>query len=76
MVGDGGKYVEAMPDVQLLLPPFDELDVKRGAVAGCASRRCSPACAANPRLDVDAFCAAVLAVCRLMMNAEIKGVES
>ncbi len=23
LVGDGGKYVEAMPDAQVLLPPFD-----------------------------------------------------
>ncbi len=29
VVGDGGKYVEAMPDAALLLPPFDEDDVRR-----------------------------------------------
>src|SRR5262249_4243527 len=27
MVGDGGKYVEAMPDVAVLLPPFSREDV-------------------------------------------------
>lgn len=27
MVGDGGKYVEAMPDIALLLPPFSAEDV-------------------------------------------------
>ena len=28
LVGDGGRYVEAMPDVRLLLPPFTREDVR------------------------------------------------
>src|SRR5256885_8869571 len=28
VVGDGGKYVEALPDTQLLLPPFTADDVR------------------------------------------------
>ena len=28
VVGEGGKYVEAMPDLQLLIPPFTAADVK------------------------------------------------
>jgi acetate---CoA ligase (ADP-forming) len=28
LIGDGGKYVEALPDVQLLLPPFSEGDAR------------------------------------------------
>ena len=29
VVGDGGKYVEALPDAQVLLPPFSYADVER-----------------------------------------------
>jgi acetate---CoA ligase (ADP-forming) len=28
MIGDGGKYVEALPDIELLLPPFSEGDAR------------------------------------------------
>lgn len=28
MIGDGGKYVEALPDIELLLPPFSEAEAK------------------------------------------------
>ena len=28
IVGDGGKYVEAMPDAHMLLPPFSTADVR------------------------------------------------
>lgn len=69
LVGDGGKYVEAMPDVQVLLSPFSDSEVK----AALAKLRIAPLLAGvrgEPALDVDAFCAAVLAVCRLMMNPE------
>ena len=37
-LGDGGKYVEAMPDVRLLLPPFTVDD----AMAALRSLRCWP----------------------------------
>jgi len=69
LVGDGGKYVEAMPDVQVLLSPFNDSEVK----AALARLRIAPLLAGvrgEPALDVDAFCTAVLAVCRLMMNPE------
>jgi acyl-CoA synthetase (NDP forming) len=69
LVGDGGKYVEAMPDVQVLLSPFNDSEVK----AALARLRIAPLLTGvrgEPALDVDAFCAAVLAVCRLMMNPE------
>jgi hypothetical protein len=58
-----------MPDVQVLLSPFSDSEVK----AALARLRIAPLLAgvrAEPALDVDAFCAAVLAVCRLMMNRE------
>jgi len=28
MIGDGGKYVEALPDIELLLPPFSEAEAR------------------------------------------------
>ena len=34
VVGEGGKYVEAMPDLKLLLPPFD---AKMSSVRCCRS---------------------------------------
>jgi acyl-CoA synthetase (NDP forming) len=69
LVGDGGKYVEAMPDVQVLLSPFNDSEVK----AALARLRIAPLLTGvrgEPALDVDAFCTTVLAVCRLMMNPE------
>ncbi|HVY06446.1 MAG TPA: acetate--CoA ligase family protein [Burkholderiales bacterium] len=68
LVGDGGKYVEAMPDVQLLVSPFDEADVAEAL----RRLRIAPLLAGvrgEPALDVDAFCSAVSAVCRLMTDA-------
>jgi len=73
LVGDGGKYVEAMPDVQVLLSPFNDSEVK----AALARLRIAPLLTGvrgEPALDIDAFCAAVLAICRLMMNPN-RGVE-
>ena len=69
LVGDGGKYVEAMPDVQVLLSPFNDNEVK----AALAKLRIAPLLTGvrgEPAMDVDAFCAAALAVCRLLMNPE------
>ncbi len=56
VVGDGGKYVEAMPDVALLLPPFDEDDVRRAigrlriapVIAGIRASRRLPSTATCP----------------------------
>jgi succinyl-CoA synthetase beta subunit len=67
LVGDGGKYVEAMPDVQLLIAPFTAAEVKEAL----GRLRIAPLLAGvrgEPALDVEAFCEAVLAVCRLMMK--------
>jgi acyl-CoA synthetase (NDP forming) len=69
LVGDGGKYVEALPDVQVLLSPFNDSEIK----AALSRLRIAPLLTGvrgEPALDVDAFCATVLAVCRLMMNSE------
>ena len=69
LVGDGGKYVEAMPDVQLLIAPFSTADVEEAL----GRLRIAPLLAGvrgEPALDVEAFCDAVLAVSRLMMNPQ------
>jgi acyl-CoA synthetase (NDP forming) len=67
LVGDGGKYVEAMPDVQLLLPPFDARTVKRALFR----LRIAPLLAGvrgEPPMDSDAFCEAAVAVGRMMTD--------
>jgi acyl-CoA synthetase (NDP forming) len=67
VVGDGGKYVEAMPDIQLLLPPFEVQDVKRAL----SRLRIAPLLGGvrgEPEMDVDAFSAAAVAVGRLMSD--------
>jgi acyl-CoA synthetase (NDP forming) len=65
VIGDGGKYVEVMPDVRLLLPPFGPDEVRDAL----EKLRIAPLLAGvrgEPPLDVDAFCAAAVAVGRLM----------
>ncbi|MGX7706633.1 acetate--CoA ligase family protein [Methylobacterium sp. Gmos1] len=65
VVGDGGKYVEAMPDVALLLPPFDENDVRRAI----GRLRIAPVVAGTrgePPLALDRYLTAAVAVGRLM----------
>jgi acetate---CoA ligase (ADP-forming) len=68
LIGDGGKYVEALPDVQVLIAPFGEADVREAL----GRLRIAPLLAGvrgEPPLDVDAFCRAVMAVGALMMQA-------
>ncbi|MGY2049613.1 acetate--CoA ligase family protein [Methylobacterium sp. JK268] len=65
VVGDGGTYVEAMPDVALLLPPFDEEDVR----SALGTLRIAPLIAGTrgePPLALDRYLAAAVAVGRLM----------
>jgi acetate---CoA ligase (ADP-forming) len=68
VLGDGGKYVEALPDVQLLLPPFTMREVKR-ALARLRIAPLLKGVRGEPPLDVDAFSSAVEAVGRLMLDA-------
>ncbi len=65
LVGDGGKYVEAMPDVQLLLPPFDGAQVER-ALRRLRIAPLLDGVRGEPPLDVAAFCRSVVAVGELM----------
>lgn len=67
LVGDGGKYVEAMPDVQVLLAPFRHEQVE----AALRRLRIAPlldGVRGEPPLDVPAFCEAAVAVGRLMAD--------
>jgi len=75
LIGDGGKYVEAMPDTQVLLPPFDAGDVERAL----DRLRIAPLLAGTrgePPLDVHAFSSAVLAVGALMQPGAAKRIAS
>jgi hypothetical protein len=68
VLGDGGKYVEAMPDVRLLLPPFTIDD----ALAALRALRCWPVLAGvrgDAAADVAAIARAVVAVGELVRKS-------
>jgi acyl-CoA synthetase (NDP forming) len=68
VVGDGGKYVEALQDVAVLLPPFAAADVK----AALKTLRIAPlleGVRGEPPLDVDALADIAVAVGRLLAAA-------
>jgi hypothetical protein len=69
LVGDGGKYVEAMPDVELLLPPFDAAGVRR-ALSRLRIAPLLDGVRGEQPMDVDAFCAAAVAVGRMMADVK------
>ena len=69
LVGDGGKYVEAMPDVQVLLPPFDAAHVAR-ALRRLRIAPLLDGVRGEPALDVAAFCRCAVAVGALMSDAD------
>lgn len=65
VVGEGGKYVEAMPDVALLLPPFVQRDVREAL----ARLRIAPVLAGTrgeSPVTLDTYCDAAVAVGALM----------
>jgi acetate---CoA ligase (ADP-forming) len=69
VVGEGGKYVEALPDVRLLLPPFDADAV----VEALRRLRIAPILSGvrgEPAMDVAAYAEAAVAVGRLMSAPE------
>ena len=73
-IGDGGKYVEALPDIRLLLAPFDEADVR----AAIGALRIAPVLAGvrgEPPVDLAPYVQAVLAVGALM-SAPDSAIES
>ena len=69
MVGDGGKYVEAMPDVAVLLPPFSRDDV----LEALAHLRIAPlfeGVRGEPPLDAEALADAALKLATLIASAD------
>ena len=67
VLGDGGKYVEAMPDTVLLLPPFDTDDV----YAALGRLRIAPVLRGvrgEPPMDIAASATAAVAVGQLMVD--------
>ena len=67
LIGDGGRYVEAMPDVALLLPPFDVAGVGRAL----SRLRIAPLLAGvrgEAPMDIEAFGAAAVAVGHLIAD--------
>lgn len=65
VVGDGGRYVEAMPDLRLLLPPFDAAAVREAV----GRLRIAPVLAGTrgePPVELAGICRAAVALGRLM----------
>jgi len=74
-VGDGGKYVEAMPDVALLLPPFSKDDVIE-ALQGLRCAKVLAGVRGEPALDLDAMADAASRVAELMAkNPKISSLD-
>jgi len=69
VVGDGGKYVEALPDVQLLLPPLAAAEVRQALERLRIAPLLGGVRGEEP-LDIDRFCDVVLAVSRLMISPQ------
>jgi acyl-CoA synthetase (NDP forming) len=69
MVGDGGKYVEAMPDVAVLLPPFSREDVHE-ALARLRIAPLFKGVRGEPPLDEDALADATLKLGSLIASAQ------
>ena len=69
MVGDGGKYVEAMPDIAVLLPPFGEAEVL-GALARLRIAPLFRGVRGEPPLDGEALARAAVALGEIMLSAE------
>lgn len=69
MVSDGGKYIEAMPDFCLLVPPFDAAEV-RAAVKGLRVAPLFAGVRGEPPMDLDALCEAVVGVASLMSTSQ------
>jgi acyl-CoA synthetase (NDP forming) len=65
MVSDGGKYIEAMPDFCLLVPPFDAAEVT-SALKGLRVAPLFAGVRGEPPMDLDALCDAVVRVASVM----------
>lgn len=67
LVGDGGKYVEAMPDAAVVLAPFTPARIER-ALRGLRIAPLLEGVRGEPAMDVEAFCGAAAAVGDLMRD--------
>jgi acetate---CoA ligase (ADP-forming) len=68
MLGDGGKYIEALPDVSLLLPPFSKAE----ALAALQRLRMAPilkGVRGAPPLDIEALAEAALRLAAIITSA-------
>lgn len=65
VVGEGGKYVEAMPDVALLIPPFKQADAI-AALDGLRSARILDGVRGEAPMDKSAMADAAVKVAELM----------
>jgi acyl-CoA synthetase (NDP forming) len=75
MVGDGGKYVEAMPDTQILLLPVSEQDVRQAL----SRLRIAPLFGGvrdEPPLDSEAVVQAVLGLGRMMADNQARVISA
>jgi hypothetical protein len=72
--GDGGKYIEAMPDLRLLLTPFTRADVLR-ALRQLRMAPLLDGVRGEPPLDADGFAEAVLAVQALIVTQPIESLD-
>ena len=68
MVGDGGKYVEALPDIALILPPFS-LDDAREAIMRLRIAPILGGVRGEAPLDVDALANAMLRLGAIIASA-------
>lgn len=68
IVGDGGKYVEALRDFAILLPPFDVEDVRK-ALAGLRIAPILGGVRGEPPLDLDALAQVAIGVGRAIVAA-------
>ena len=67
--GDGGKYVEVLPDAAMLLPPFTRADV----LDALSTLRVAPLLGGvrgEPAMDLTAFADAVVTVGQLMLDKD------
>jgi acetate---CoA ligase (ADP-forming) len=68
LVGDGGKYIEALGDIALLLPPFDAQDV----LEALGRLRIAPildGVRGEPPIDLAPVCAMAMRLGQLMLAA-------
>jgi len=68
MIGDGGKYVEALPDVALLLPPFS-LAEARDAILRLRIAPILQGVRGEPATDLDALARAMLRLAAIIAGS-------